>query len=186
MGMTVKRWWWRGVFVLPEASDCRGLPAPYMVVWHHPRGWSEEDVETEYLVTSLPPYIETRKRIAFGNRFLIHLHTTQGINKFKQDLSDYTQMWQAHNHIAQTEITVPLDPLESTAGHVNNASCWSGYCTNQTFSNTFKKARCPLFLGTCIITQTLQIEFKDLQHQMPESSVQWKHTNRTGSFLMSF
>lgn len=93
-------------------------------------------------------------------------------------------MWQVHNHIAQTEITVPLDPLESTAGHVNNASCWSSYCTNQTFSNTFKKARCPLFLGPCIITQTLQLEFKDLQGQMPESSVQWKHTNRTRSFFM--
>lgn len=50
------------------------------------------------------------------------------------------------------EINIPLDSLESTAGHVNNASCRSGYRPNQTFPNTFKKACCTLLLGSCKVT----------------------------------
>lgn len=50
------------------------------------------------------------------------------------------------------KMNIPLDPLESTAGHINNASCRSGYSTNQTFPNTFKEACCTLLLGSCKIT----------------------------------
>lgn len=51
----------------------------------------------------------------------------------------------SHTH----KTNVPLDSLERTAGHVNYASSRSGYCTNQPFSETFKKSGCTLLLSSC-------------------------------------
>lgn len=60
-------------------------------------------------------------------------------------------MWEYTLH---TEIiTTPLDPLESAAGHVDDASCRTGHRTNKTFAKTFEEACGTLLLGSCKVTR---------------------------------
>lgn len=46
-------------------------------------------------------------------------------------------------------INIPLDSLERTAGHVNDASGGSGYCAHQPFSKTLEKPGGALLLSSC-------------------------------------
>lgn len=55
----------------------------------------------------------------------------------------------AHVHTHTHQLNIPLDSLESTAGHVDDAPGGSGYCTHQTFSKPFKEAGCALPLSSC-------------------------------------
>lgn len=61
---------------------------------------------------------------------------------------------------------IPLDALESAAGHVDDASCGSGYSTNQTLPHTFKEASCTFLLGSykTFLSWYLIILFTSLNH----------------------
>lgn len=64
-----------------------------------------------------------------------------------QEPFGYISVYLQHLHTHQ--LNIPLDSLESTAGHVDDASGGSGYCTHQTFSKPFKEAGCALPLSSC-------------------------------------
>lgn len=46
------------------------------------------------------------------------------------------------------QLSSPLDPLEGTAGHVNDAPGWAGHHSHQSLPDALEEASCALLLGT--------------------------------------
>lgn len=55
---------------------------------------------------------------------------------------------------AHRDIQRPSDALEGAAGHVNDAPCWSGQNSNQTFAHTLKETRRSFLLSSYSNTHT--------------------------------
>lgn len=119
-----------------------------MVEWHRPRGWSVVDAGTQYLVTSQLPYNGDETQLIWDTSAMVTWEVVH-------------QQSTARTH---TSSNIPLDSLEGTAGHVNDASGRSGYCTHQSFPKTFKKASCALLLSSCKAI----IVFRTVSGTLPE------------------
>ncbi len=118
--------------VSPAASGCLGPLSPYTAGWLHPHGWNEEDVNS--------PHSETSPQLCIQ---ITPENTSQSRTNKDSFLNN------AHRRIQR-----PFDALKGAAGHVNDAPCWSGQSSDQTFAHTLKETRRSFLLSSCSNTHT--------------------------------